>query len=268
MGIARPAAMPLAIAGAWGSPARDCVCHGPCSRPAAMVRVNQVIRPGLEDSGAGSRRPPRMPPPCWPATELLRMRSYAAALGSRNRSQSAELQEQPPPGAGALDPLGAKKRCDGLIHRPAPGQADGESARRPARGFSGWSNSTAPARSAASPRLAPGAGETHSVLLSLGKARRCLAIKPRWGPNFHGALRRAGRLTVEAQAPFESLSGEKPAPLESARRRVADPDARQHRRSGRRCAPSATPFDVRGLAVHKAEAAVEETLRGARGPVW
>ena len=30
----------------------------------------------------------------------------------------------------------------------------------------------------------------------------------------------------------------------------------------------ANSVDVRGLRVHKAEAAVEERLRGANGPVW
>jgi DNA mismatch repair protein MutS2 len=64
----------------------------------------------------------------------------------------------------------------------------------------------------------------------------------------------------------ESLSGEKPAPPE--------PPVVQVRRQPGRSGGSAqvrterNTVDVRGLRVHEAEAAVEERLRAAEGPVW
>jgi DNA mismatch repair protein MutS2 len=74
------------------------------------------------------------------------------------------------------------------------------------------------------------------------------------------------RSTVALEA-IEGLHGEKPVPPEP---RV------QVQLRGRSSCASRGPqvrterntVDVRGLRVHEAEAAVEETLRGANGPVW
>jgi DNA mismatch repair protein MutS2 len=74
------------------------------------------------------------------------------------------------------------------------------------------------------------------------------------------------RLTV-ALAAIEGLHGEKPAPPEPP------PQVRiRSRRSpgsrGPEVRTEGNTVDVRGLRVHEAEAAVEERLRGANGPVW
>jgi len=134
-------------------------------------------------------------------------------------------------------------------------------------GFKGGLEPTAPAPSPSRrepKRLAAGAGDA-SVCLSLARRRRCWRSSP-GGARTHGALG-VLRLTVELSA-IESLSGEKPAPVITAPE-GADPRCPPAIAApGRRCAPSATPLNVRGLRVHEAEAAVEETLRGARGPVW
>jgi DNA mismatch repair protein MutS2 len=101
-------------------------------------------------------------------------------------------------------------------------------------------------------------------LLALGKAAEVLAISEE-GTELTvrcGVL----RLTV-ALAAIEGLHGEKPAPPEPP------PQVRiRSRRSpgsrGPEVRTEGNTVDVRGLRVHEAEAAVEERLRGANGPVW
>jgi DNA mismatch repair protein MutS2 len=101
-------------------------------------------------------------------------------------------------------------------------------------------------------------------LLALGKAAEVLAISAE-GTELTvrcGVL----RLTV-ALAAIEGLHGEKPAPPEPP------PQVRiRSRRSpgsrGPEVRTEGNTVDVRGLRVHEAEAAVEERLRGANGPVW
>jgi DNA mismatch repair protein MutS2 len=101
-------------------------------------------------------------------------------------------------------------------------------------------------------------------LLALGKAAEVLAISD----DGSELTVRCGvlRLTVELAA-IEGLHGEKPAPPEPP------PQVRiRSRRSpgsrGPEVRTEGNTVDVRGLRVHEAEAAVEERLRGANGPVW
>ncbi|MCP9931994.1 endonuclease MutS2 [Cyanobium sp. AMD-g] len=101
-------------------------------------------------------------------------------------------------------------------------------------------------------------------LLALGKAAEVLAISEEGSE----LTVRCGvlRLTVEL-AGIEGLHGEKPAPPEPP------PQVRiRSRRSpgsrGPEVRTEGNTVDVRGLRVHEAEAAVEERLRGANGPVW
>ena len=101
-------------------------------------------------------------------------------------------------------------------------------------------------------------------LLALGKAAEVLAISD----DGSELTVRCGvlRLTV-ALAAIEGLHGEKPAPPEPP------PQVRiRSRRSpgsrGPEVRTEGNTVDVRGLRVHEAEAAVEERLRGANGPVW
>jgi DNA mismatch repair protein MutS2 len=100
-------------------------------------------------------------------------------------------------------------------------------------------------------------------LLALGKAAEVLAISD----DGMELTVRCGvlRLTVELTA-IEGLHGEKPAPPEPPQVRI-----RSRRSPGSRGPEVRTEgntVDVRGLRVHEAEAAVEERLRGANGPLW
>lgn len=99
-------------------------------------------------------------------------------------------------------------------------------------------------------------------LLSLGKAGEVLAI----ADDGRELTVRCGvmRLTLEL-AGIEGLHGEKPSPPEvrvqvKGQRGLGSrgPDVRSERNT----------VDVRGLRVHEAEAALEERLRAANGPVW
>jgi DNA mismatch repair protein MutS2 len=99
-------------------------------------------------------------------------------------------------------------------------------------------------------------------VLSLGKAGEVLAM----GDDGRELTVRCGvmRLTVPL-AGIEGLHGEKPSPPEvrvQVKAGVAGggpgPGVRTERNT----------LDVRGLRVHEAEAAVEEKLRAASGPVW
>ncbi|KEF41530.1 MAG: DNA mismatch repair protein [Cyanobium sp. CACIAM 14] len=101
-------------------------------------------------------------------------------------------------------------------------------------------------------------------LLALGKAAEVLEI----ADDGSELTVRCGvlRLTVELSA-IAGLHGEKPAPPEPP------PQVRiRSRRSpgsrGPEVRTEANTVDVRGLRVHEAEAAVEERLRAANGPVW
>lgn len=100
-------------------------------------------------------------------------------------------------------------------------------------------------------------------LLALGKAAQVLAISE----DGRELTVRCGvlRTTVDLAA-IEGLNGEKAMP---------PPQLQVHVRSRRNPASrgpdvrtEANTVDVRGLRVHEAEAAVEERLRGANGPIW
>jgi DNA mismatch repair protein MutS2 len=102
-------------------------------------------------------------------------------------------------------------------------------------------------------------------LLSLGKPAQVLAISP----DGSELTVRCGvlRLQVELTG-IESLQGEKPALPETA------PPVVEVRASGRpggvgpQVRTERNTVDVRGMRVHEAEAAVEEQLRRANGPLW
>lgn len=107
----------------------------------------------------------------------------------------------------------------------------------------------------------PAVGDRVRVL-SLGKAAEVLELVD------HGRelTVRCGvlRLTVPLEG-IEGLQGEKPSPPEvkvqvKGRRALAAP--------GPQVRTEGNTVDVRGLRVHEAEAAVEEKLRAASGPVW
>ena len=110
----------------------------------------------------------------------------------------------------------------------------------------------------------PKVGERVRVL-SLGKAGEVLALS-----DDHRELTvRCGlmRLTLELPA-IEGLHGEKATPPEPRQPVVAIRSRRNPASRGPEVRTERNTVDVRGLRVHEAEAAVEERLRGANGPLW
>lgn len=100
-------------------------------------------------------------------------------------------------------------------------------------------------------------------LLALGKAAEVLALSE----NGQELTVRCGvlRSTVPLEA-IEGLNGEKPASPEPPQVRVRGGSALAGQ--GAQVRTARNTVDVRGLRVHEAEAAVEEVLRAASGPVW
>jgi DNA mismatch repair protein MutS2 len=100
-------------------------------------------------------------------------------------------------------------------------------------------------------------------ILALGKAAEVLALSD----NGQELTVRCGvlRSTVPLEA-IEGLNGEKPAPPEPPQVRVRASTALAGQ--GAQVRTARNTVDVRGLRVHEAEAAVEEILRAAPGPVW
>jgi DNA mismatch repair protein MutS2 len=100
-------------------------------------------------------------------------------------------------------------------------------------------------------------------LLALGKAAEVLAIS---ADGLELTLRCGVLRSTVALSAIEGLNGEKPAP------QTPPPVTVRSRRApgsrGPQVRTEANTVDVRGLRVHEAEAAVEERLRGANGPVW
>jgi DNA mismatch repair protein MutS2 len=110
----------------------------------------------------------------------------------------------------------------------------------------------------------PKVGERVRVL-SLGKAGEVLALSD----DNRELTVRCGlmRLTLELAA-IEGLHGEKATPPEPRQPMVAVRSRRNPASRGPEVRTERNTVDVRGLRVHEAEAAVEERLRGANGPVW
>lgn len=100
-------------------------------------------------------------------------------------------------------------------------------------------------------------------LLALGKAAEVLAIS---ADGLELTLRCGVLRSTVALSAIEGLNGEKPAPQASPPVTVRSRRAPGSR--GPQVRTEANTVDVRGLRVHEAEAAVEERLRGANGPVW
>jgi len=159
---------------------------------------------------------------------IRRLRQEGAAVGGEGRRRAGETARQ----------AGQRLRRLEEQHRPLPERRD----------HGGWM---------------PTVGERVRVL-ALGKAAEVLAISD----DSRELTVRCGVLrTTVAIEGIEGLHGERPVPPEP---RV------QVQLRGRSAGGSRGPqvrterntVDVRGLRVHEAEAAVEETLRGANGPVW
>jgi DNA mismatch repair protein MutS2 len=102
-------------------------------------------------------------------------------------------------------------------------------------------------------------------VLSLGKAGEVLAV----ADDGQDLTVRCGlmRLTLEITA-IEGLHGEKATPPEPRQPVVAVRSRRNPASRGPEVRTERNTVDVRGLRVHEAEAAVEERLRAANGPLW
>ncbi len=258
----------LAIASRLGLDAAVLAAAADQLEPGGAGDVNRVIE-GLERERLRQQEAAEAAAVLLARTELLH--EELLQRWSQQKEQSAELQEQRRQrlevsireGQGEVRRLIRRLRSAGKEARGG-GREAGETARlagqrlrrlerqhRPAaarRDHGGWR---------------PAVGE-RVRLLALGKAAEVLAISD----DGRELTVRCGvlRLTVELTA-IEGLHGEKPAPPEPP------PQVRiRSRRSpgsrGPEVRTEGNTVDVRGLRVHEAEAAVEERLRGANGPVW
>jgi DNA mismatch repair protein MutS2 len=160
------------------------------------------------------------------------VRRLIRRLRQAGRAQPAEAGE-------AARQVGQRLRKLEEAHRPTPER----------REHQGW---------------LPKVGERVRVL-SLGKAGEVLALSD----DGRELTVRCGvmRLTIELTA-IEGLHGEKATPPEPRQPVVAIRSRRNPASRGPEVRTERNTVDVRGLRVHEAEAAVEERLRGANGPVW
>jgi len=230
--------------------------------------VNRVIE-GLEQQRRQQQEAAEAAAVVLARTELLH--EELLARWEQQKEQSAELQEQRRQqlersireGQGEVRRLIRRLRKGAAAAERGDGRSAGEVARQagqrlkrleaehrpelPRREHAGWR---------------PVVGERVRVL-ALGKAAEVLAIT---ADGLELTVRCGVLRSTVALAAIEGLNGEKPAPP------PPPPVTVRSRRSpgsrGPQVRTEANTVDVRGLRVHEAEAAVEERLRGANGPVW
>ena len=225
--------------------------------PAGDGEVNSVIR-GLEEQRQRQQAAAEDAAALLARTELLH--DELLQRWEKQKQQSAERQER---GRQRLENSirEGQKEVRSLIRRLRDGRADGETARQAGQKLRRLKDHHRPAPE----RRQPPAGWQPVVgdrirLLALGKAGEVLTIS-------EDGLQltvRCGvmRTTVDLTA-VESLDGRKPEPPPKP---VVKVQARVG--SGAQVRTSRNTLDVRGMRVHEAEAAVEEQLRNANGPVW
>lgn len=265
----------LAIAGRLGL--SEAVLHQAAAQlaPLGEGEVNQVIA-GLEDQRQRQQEAAEEAAVLLARTELLH--EELLLRWQEQKEQSAELQEQR---RQQLEQSIRKGQQE--VRRIIRRLRQGENGIGPGRSDAGSSDLGETARLAGqrlkrleqqhrpSPERREHRGWMPAIgdrvrLLALGKAAEVLAI----AADGQELTVRCGvlRMTVELAA-IEGLHGEKPTPPEpklqvqvqvQGKRGLGGrgPDVRTERNT----------VDVRGLRVHEAEAAVEEHLRNANGPVW
>ena len=225
--------------------------------PGGEGEANSVIQ-GLEEQRQRQQAAAEDAAALLARTELLH--EELLQRWETQKRHSAERQEQ---GRQRLETSirAGQKEVRQLIRRLRDDQADGETARKAGqrlRKLEDRHRSTPVRRNHQGWR--PQVGD-RIRLLALGKAAEVLAVSD-------DGLQlqvRCGvmRSTVELSA-VESLDGRKPEPPQAP---VVQVKARRGSGSaGVRTARNTV--DVRGMRVHEAEAAVEDVLRGANGPVW
>ena len=225
--------------------------------------VNQVIA-GLEDQRQRQQEAAEEAAAILARTELLH--EELLLRWQQQKEQSAELQEQR---RRQLEQSirDGQQEVRRIIRRLRQGERGdsrslGETARQAGQRLKGLEKQHRPAPERREHKgWMPAVGD-RVRLLALGKAAEVLAISA----DGRELSVRCGvmRSTVELAA-IEGLHGEKPEPpkpqvVVKGQRGLGGrtPDVRTERNT----------VDVRGLRVHEAEAAVEEHLRGANGPVW
>ena len=254
----------LVIASRLGLDGAVIEAAGRALEPGGSGDVNRVIE-GLERQRQQQQQAAEAAAALLARTELLH--EELLARWRQQKEQSAELQEQR-----RLQLEHAIRDGQGEVRRlirqlRAGGRSGGREAAETAR-LTGQrlkqlqQEHTPPPARLDHGGWRPQVGE-RVRLLALGKAAQVLAISD----DGSELTVRCGvlRSTVALSA-IEGLNGEKPAAPEQpivqvrSRRNPASrgPDVRTE----------ANTVDVRGLRVHEAEAAVEERLRGANGPLW
>ena len=225
--------------------------------PKADGDVNAVIR-GLEEQRQRQQAAAEDAAALLARTELL----HEELLGrwERQRQQSSEQQER---GRQRLETSirDGQKEVRRLIRRLRDQKADGETARQAGQRLRRLEADHRPApERRRHPDWRPQVGD-RIRLLALGKAAEVLTISD----DGLQLTVRCGvmRSTVELAA-VESLDGRKPAPPQA----TVQVKARGVGGRGADVRTSRNTVDVRGMRVHEAEAAVEELLRGATGPLW
>ena len=234
--------------------------------PRGEGEVNQVIA-GLENQRQRQQEAAEEAAALLARTELLH--EELLQRWQQQKEQSAELQEQ------RRQQLERSIR-DGqqevrrIIRRLRQGRsadtgAMGESARRAGQRLKTLEQEHRPVPERREHRgWRPAVGDRVRVL-SLGKAGEVLALSP----DGRELSVRCGvlRLNLELAA-IEGLNGEKPAPPEPAKAQVQIRSRRNPASRGPQVRTERNTVDVRGMRVHEAEAAVEEQLRAANGPLW
>ena len=235
--------------------------------PRGEGEVNQVIA-GLENQRQRQQEAAEEAAALLARTELLH--EELLQRWQQQKEQSAELQEQ------RRQQLERSIR-DGqqevrrIIRRLRQGRSSdtgamGESARRAGQRLKHLEQQHRPTPERRDHQgWLPKPGERVRVL-SLGKAGEVMALSD----DGRELTVRCGvmRLTLELSA-IEGLHGEKAAPPpEPVKAHVAIRSRRNPTGRGPEVRTARNTVDVRGLRVHEAEAAVEEQLRVANGPVW
>ena len=236
--------------------------------PQGSGEVNQVIA-GLEDQRQRQQEAAEEAAALLARTELLH--EELLLRWEQQKQQSAELQEQRRQqlersireGQQEVRRLIRRLRQAGRSGgRPGSSSELGETARQAGQRLKRLEQQHRPTPERREHRgWMPAVGD-RVRLLSLGKAAEVLAL----ADDGRELSVRCGvlRLTVPLEG-IEGLHGEKPSPPEV---RVQVKGQRGVGGRGPEVRTERNTVDVRGLRVHEAEAAVEEHLRGANGPVW
>ena len=236
--------------------------------PGADGDVNQVIQ-GLEQQRQRQQEAAEEAAALLARTELLH--EELLARWEQQKEQSAELQEQRRrelersirEGQGEVRSLIRRLRRGAAAADRGDGRSAGEVARQAGQRLRRLERDHQPRPERRQHRgWQPAVGD-RVRLLALGRAAEVLEISE----DRRELTVRCGvlRLQVELGA-VEGLQGEKPTLPEPVAVRV---QTRQRSGGpGPQVRTDANTVDVRGLRVHEAEAAVEERLRSAHGPLW